>query len=579
MKPVAKVDVDVEGGKAKLDRRSLLKGVAGVLGGAAVAPALPSFGASVHIGSKKAANGGRSVIASAEDAVVETNSGKVAGYVRKGIFTFKGIPYGDTTEGAHRFMAPAKPKPWTGVRSSRQFGHVAPQGPRAGWANDEDAFMFSWDDGVQGEDCLRVNLWTPGLDGKKRPVMVWLHGGGFTAGSGQELLSYDGENLARRGDVVVVTLNHRLNVLGHLNLAGYGDKYANSANVGMLDIVAALEWVRDNIAAFGGDPGTVTIFGQSGGGGKVSALMGMPGAKGLFHRGIVESGSMLKMGTQERSRKLADLIVAELGLNKDTIDKIQAMPYAQLLEASTTVMRKNNPRPAGGVPNFRHMAQLLGFAPVLQENVLPEHPFDPKASEISADVPMIVGTTLNEFVTAINHPEYEAMTETEVAQKVESLFPGQSGSIIAAFRERTPNAKPFDLWSHIGASTVRENAIKQCTAKAALGKAPAYLYWFWWQTPILDGRPRAFHCSEIAFAFDNTDRCENMTGGGEDARALAAKVSEAWIHFARTGDPSHPGIPKWTPFSPEKAPTMIFDNKTELVNHPDGGEQKSIKEA
>jgi para-nitrobenzyl esterase len=575
----------VEGGrKRQIERRSLLKGVAGVLGGAAAASAMPSFAVAT---SKRDSNKDRGkgivdrpLIASSKDAIATTTAGKVAGYVRNGIFTFKGVPYGDTTEGANRFMPPAKPKPWTGVRSSRQFGHVSPQGPRGGWANDEEAFLFSWDDGIQGEDCLRVNLWTPGLgDGKKRPVMVWLHGGGFTAGSGQELRSYDGENLARRGDVVVVTLNHRLNVLGYLNLAAYGDKYAQSANVGMLDIVAALQWVRDNVAAFGGDPGVVTIFGQSGGGGKVSALMGMPGAKGLFHRAIVESGSMLKMGTQERSRKLADLIVTDLGLSAETIDKLQTMPYAQLLEASTTVMRKNNPRPAGGVPNFRRMADMLGFAPVVDEKVLPAHPFDPQASEISADVPMIVGTTLNEFVSAINHPEYEEMTDAEMVQKVETMFPGKSANIVVAFKQRTPNAKPFDIWSHIAASTVRENAIKQCKAKAALGKAPAYLYWFTWQTPVLDGRPRAFHCAEIAFAFDNTDRCENMTGGGADAHALAAKVSDAWIHFARTGDPSHPGIPKWTQFSPETVPTMIFDNKTELVNNPDGGEQKSIAEA
>jgi para-nitrobenzyl esterase len=573
--------VQVEGGqKRKIERRSLLKGVAGVLGGAAAASAMPSFAVATEKKDRDKAGRARQLIASSKDAIVATNAGKVAGYVRNGMFTFKGIPYGDTTEGANRFMPPAKPKPWTGLRSSRQFGYVSPQGPRGGWANDEEAFMFSWDDGIQGEDCLRVNVWTPGLgDGKKRPVMVWLHGGGFTAGSGQELRSYDGENLARRGDVVVVTLNHRLNVLGYLNLAAYGDKYAQSANVGMLDIVAALEWVRDNIAVFGGDPGTVTIFGQSGGGGKVSALMGMPDAKGLFHRAIVESGSMLKMGTQERSRKLADLIVRELGLSAETIDKLQTMPYAQLLEASTTVMRKNNPRPAGGVPNFRRMADMLGFAPVVDEKVLPAHPFEPKASEISADVPMIVGTTLNEFVSAINHPEYEEMTDAEMVQKVETMFPGKSANIVVAFKQRTPNVKPFDIWSHIAASTVRENAIKQCKAKAALGKAPAYLYWFTWQTPILDGRPRAFHCADIAFAFDNTDRCENMTGGGPDARALAGKVSDAWIHFARTGDPSHPGIPKWTPFSPETVPTMIFDNRTELVNNPDGGEQKSIAEA
>ena len=573
-----KGEVDVEG--MKIERRSLLKGVAGALGGAATISAMPSFAVAASKKSAASASVERPLLASSKDAIVATNAGKVAGYVRNGISTFKGIPYGDTTEGANRFMPPAKPKPWTGVRSSRQFGDVSPQAARTGWANDEEAFMFSWDDGIQGEDCLRVNVWTPAPgDGKKRPVMVWLHGGGFTAGSGQELRSYDGENLARRGDVVVVTLNHRLNSLGYLNLAGYGDKYVHSANVGVLDIVASLEWVRDNIAAFGGDPGTVTIFGQSGGGGKVSALMGMPGAKGLFHRAIVESGSMLKMGTQERSRKLADLIVVELGLTQGTIDKLQTMPYAQLLEASTNVMRRNNTRPAGGVPNFRRMADMLGFAPVLDEQVLPSHPFDPQASEISSEVPMIVGTTLNEFVSAISHPEYEEMTDAEMMQKVEALFPGKSAGIAVAFKQRSPNVKPFDIWSHIAASTVRENAIKQCRAKAALGKAPAYLYWFTWQTPILEGRPRAFHCAEIAFAFDNTDRCENMTGGGADARSLAAKVSDAWIHFARTGDPSHPGIPKWTPFSAETVPTMIFDNKTELVNNPDGEEQKSIAEA
>jgi para-nitrobenzyl esterase len=237
---------------------------------------------------------GDTISASDSDPVVEIVTGKVRGNVRKGIYTFKGIPYGDTTAGANRFMPPQKPKPWAGIRSSMQFGNVCPQAPRAGWANDEEAWLFSWDDGVPGEDCLRVNLWTPGInDGKKRPVMVWLHGGGFTAGSGQELTSYDGENLARRGDVVVVSLNHRLNVFGYLDLSHYGDRYTESANVGNLDIVAALEWVRDNIAGFGGDPNLVTIFGQSGGGGKVNALMAMPSAAGLFHRAIVESGSLL----------------------------------------------------------------------------------------------------------------------------------------------------------------------------------------------------------------------------------------------------------------------------------------------
>jgi para-nitrobenzyl esterase len=568
-------------GTGDIARRSLLKGVAALAGaGAASALAAPlAHGAPARESGDSRVAGGATIEAGTDEAVVATEAGKVAGYIRKGIFTFKGIPYGDTTAGANRFMPPVKPKAWDGVRSSRQFGYVAPQGPRAGWANDEEAFLFSWNDGIQNEDCLHVNVWTAGLgDGKKRPVMVWLHGGGFAAGSGQELLSYDGENLARRCDVVVVTLNHRLNVFGYLNLSKYGDKFASSANVGMLDIVAALEWVRDNIAGFGGDPGTVTIFGQSGGGGKVGCLMGMTAAKGLFHRAIVESGSQLRMGEEEPSQKLADLVVSELGLTAATIDQIQTLPYEQVLKTSIEVLRKNNPRPAGGVINFRRLASLLGFLPVVDGKNLPAHPFDPVASAISADVPMIVGTTLNEFVSGINHPEYEAMTDAELEERVKGILADKAPQVLAAFRQRTPAAKPFDLWSHIAASTVRENAIKQCKAKAALGKAPAYLYWFTWQTPVLNGRPRAFHCAEIAFAFDNTDRCENMTGGGADARALASKVSEAWVHFARTGNPNHPGIPKWVEFSADTVPTMIFDNKTELVLNPDGGEQKSIAE-
>jgi len=437
--------------------------------------------------------------------------------------------------------------------------------------------MFSWDDGVQNEDCLHINVWTPAInDGKHRAVMVWLHGGGFAAGSGQELRSYDGENLARRGDVVVVSLNHRLNVLGHLNLSKYGDRYASSANVGMLDIVAALEWVRDNISGFGGDPQTVTIFGQSGGGGKVGTLMAMPSAKGLFHRAIVESGSMLRAGTQEKSQQLAEAIVAELGLSASTIDQIHQLPYQQILKASEKVLRERNPRPPGGVPNFRRMADLLGFAPVVDGNILPAHPFDPSAPALSADVPMIIGTTLNEFVTAINHPEYELMTDPDLEQRVKGLFGDQTPSILAAFRARTPRAKPFDLWSRIAASSVRDNAVKQAAAKAAQGRAPAYLYWFTWQTPILNGRPRAFHCSEIAFVFDNTDRCENMTGGGSDARALAAKMTDAWIHFARTGDPNHPNLPHWPVFSVESVPTMMFDNVPTVLMNPDAAERHSI---
>jgi para-nitrobenzyl esterase len=562
-------------------RRELLKHAVTLASGLASGAMLPALGhgAAAERPRPGAAVRPSSLIAKDDAPIVETAAGKVVGYVHNGINTFKGIPYAESTEGANRFMPPVKRKPWSGIRSSRQYGLVAPQGARTGWANDEEAFMFSWDDGIQGEDCLRINIWTPAVnDTGKRPVMVWLHGGGFAAGSGQELKSYDGENLARRGDVVVVSINHRLNVLGYLDLSAYGDRYVSSPNVGMLDIVAALEWVRDNIAGFGGDANCVTVFGQSGGGGKVSLLMGMPAAKGLFHRAIVESGSMLRAGNQERSRKLADLVLSELGLSASPIQDIQALPYSSLLLAGAKVMREHNPPPRSGVPNFRRMAELLGFAPVVDGNIIPAHPFDPHASALSAGVPMIIGSTLNEFVSAINHPEFESMSEEQLNARVNGMYGDRTPQVIAAFRKRTPTASAFDLWSHIAAAGVRQSAIAQATAKASPGQAPAYLYWFTWQTPVLSGRPRAFHCAEIAFVFDNTDRCDAMTGGGADARALAGIMSDAWVQFARTGNPNHSGMPHWESFTPAQNQTMIFDNRCVLAHNIDAGEQQSVAE-
>jgi para-nitrobenzyl esterase len=515
-----------------------------------------------------------SIVASDKNAIVDTSAGKIRGYTRLGINTFKGIPYADTTAGANRFLPPQKPKPWTGVRSSMQFGSVSPQAERDGWAHDEEAWLFSWNDGIQGEDCLRLNIWTPGLsDQKKRPVMVWLHGGGFAAGSGQELLSYDGERLVRRGDVVVVTLNHRLNAMGYLNLGEYGQHFAESGNVGMLDIVAALEWVRENIGRFGGDPGSVTIFGQSGGGGKVSTLMGMPSAQGLFHRAIVESGSMLRVGTPDASAKLAAQLLSELNLGPNQIGQLQQLPFSTIVDTGNKIVAKNRPL---GPPNFRRMAASMGWAPIVDGNVVPQHPFDPVAPKGTAEVPMIIGTTLNEFMTALNHPEYEAMTQAELQSKVRAAHPERAEDILATYKQAHPQANPFDLWSIISTASIRANAILQAQSKAALGQAPAYLYRFDWQTPVLDGRPRAFHCSEIAFVFDNTDRCENMTGGGEGPRQLAATMADAWVNFARTGDPNHKGMPAWTPVSDKTAPTMVFDTRSKLVSDLDSKELASI---
>ena len=278
-------------------RREFLSGAAQLAGvSAAAAAGAPG----VALGAVRE-SAGKSAITTPANAIVETSAGKVRGYVRNGIFTFKGIPYAGTTAGDARFLPPAPVTPWTQVRASMSYGPVCPQPVRGGWASDRLAFLFDWDDGHPGEDCLRLNVWTPIADDRsKRPVMVWLHGGGYEAGSSQELPSYDGENLSRRGDVVVVSVNHRLNVFGYLNMAAIGgEKYARSVNVGMLDIVAALHWVRDNVGRFGGDPANVTIFGQSGGGAKVSTLMAMPAAKGLFHKAIVQSGSQLRLATAD----------------------------------------------------------------------------------------------------------------------------------------------------------------------------------------------------------------------------------------------------------------------------------------
>jgi para-nitrobenzyl esterase len=559
-----------------ISRRSVICGAATVAGAVAASAVLPApLAGAPQKKSAPEAPVKTSLVANDENAIVETTAGKVRGYTRNGIYTFKGIPYAASTAGKARFLPPAKPTAWTGVRSSMQYGYVCPQGPRGGWANDEEAWMFSWDDGIPNEDCLRVNIWTPANDDKKRPVMVWLHGGGFQAGSGQELKSYDGERLSRRGDVVVVSLNHRIGVLGHLNLAAYGEPYASSGNLGMLDLVAALEWVRDNIANFGGDPANVTIFGQSGGGGKVSTLMAMPTAKGLFHRAIVQSGSMARGASTERSAKIAADLLAELGLNASQVGQLQDLSYQKLVEAGGAVQRKNA---RVGLPNIRRMAETLVWAPVIDGTVVPRHPFDPDAPAISAQVPMLVGTVLNEFLNGIGHPEYEVMTIDEVKKRVGDMHGDKSAQIIEIFQQAHPKEKPFDILSRIAASSVRQAGVTQCERKAAQSAAPAYLYWFTWKTPVLDARPRAFHCAELAFCFDNAERCENMTGNVPEAQHLATQVSEAWIHFARTGNPNHAGIPSWPAFTAEKCPTMIFDSPCETKDNPDTAERKATEQ-
>jgi len=556
-----------------------MKTAAGLAGGAAASNWLPVDGLAAPPAPPVPAAG--VVTASATKTIVETAAGKVRGFTRNGINTFKGIPYARNTAGTLRFMPPAKVEPWTGVRSSLALGPSSPQpfnctsqGRRGGWNNDEEAFMFDWDDGRPSEDCLRINVWTPGInDHRKRPVLVWIHGGGYSSGSSNELHMYDGESLSRRGDAVVVSLNHRLGVLGYLNLAEYGEKWASASNVGMLDIVAALEWVRDNISNFGGDPKSVLIFGQSGGGGKVGTLMGMPSAKGLFQRAGIQSGSGVRKPPKDRSPELAAAVLKELGLDKNSVDRIQELPYERIVEAGLLATRKLNTTPAapgtgGGV----------NWGPVVDGTVLPEHPWDPKASPLSADVPLVVGTVLNEFANSIQggDPTLDDMTADEAKKRLAAQRGDKADQIFQAFQSKFPKATPYDVFSRISGMGPRQNAVTQAERKAAQGGAPAYLYWFQWQTPVLDGRPRAYHCSELPFVFYNTDRCAVMTGGGAEARDLAGRIADAWLAFSKTGNPNHKGLPKWPAFTADQCQTMVFDTACVVQNGPDDEQRRVL---
>lgn len=501
------------------------------------------------------------IIASSETAVAQTESGKVGGFLQDGIYIYKGIPYAK----AERFMPPQPADKWEGVRSSRMFGPTCPQAVRMGWGADEHAFAFHWDDGYPGEDCLRVNIWTPGLnDGKKRPVMVWLHGGGYAAGSGQELPSYDGFNLAKKGDAVVVTLNHRLNVLGFLDLSAYGDKYAKSGNAGLLDLVAALQWVNKNIAAFGGDAQNVTIFGQSGGGGKVSTLLATPSAKGLYHKAIVQSGSMLRTMDAKYSRRIGAAVMDELGLKASQIDELQKMPYERLLAAGEKAVAKvkAEAEKEDGVSTF-----IFGWAPTVDGDVLPAQPFDPQAPAQSKEVPVMIGTTLHEFTMSTYVPAFRTITKEKAVEFLKQRYGDRTDDFLAAFEKAYPGYQPKDL---VDVDFVfRPGAVEQARLKAAQQGAPVYMYMFAWESPVLDGMFRSTHCMEIPFAFNNAVLHASMTGGGAEAQALAEKMSGAWLNFARTGNPNAEGLPQWDAYTEEGGATMFFNNRCEVKHHHD----------
>lgn len=501
-----------------------------------------------------------------------TTAGPVRGYRQGGVKMFKGVPYGAPTGGAGRFRPPRPPRAWAEVRSCLHYGPIAPQDKGTGRFQDEEAFIFRWNDAVEDEDCLRLNVWTPALDDAPRPVLVWLHGGGFAAGSGHDIPAFDGANLAATGEAVVVTLNHRLNLLGFLDLSEWGEEHAASANLGMLDIVAALRWVRDNIARFGGDPTRVTIFGQSGGGAKVTALMAMPEAKGLYHRAMVLSGSFAMFNKPDKARRLSVLVLEELGIARGDMPSLQALPYVRLRAAAERVLARINPTFDGFV-DVRQIPDMLNFAPTLDGKTLLPDPRHPNHAASDPQVPLIIGSTLNEFVTGINDPAAFAMTDDELRRKVARFVPGNAEAAIAALRATGPQDKPFALWSRMATAPIRQAVIDQARRRLQTGSAPTWLFWFTWQCPVLDGRPMAFHCLDIPFWFGNARTCASMTGGGREAVALSGSMVRALLAFAANGVPKAPDLPAWRAVSGVDMASLQLASSPVMVGEVDAAER------
>ncbi|NAS12225.1 carboxylesterase/lipase family protein [Poritiphilus flavus] len=487
-------------------------------------------------------------------AVTDTEAGKVRGYIEDNTYIYKGIPYAQ----AERFMPPKKTDSWEGIRSSMTYGPVAPLLIPTTEVNDEGEFVFDHNWGYTNEDCLRINIWTPGLDDKQRPVLFWIHGGGFTAGSSQELPSYDGKNLSEKGDVVVVSINHRLNVLGFLDLSAYGEKYKHSANNSILDMVAALEWVRDNISNFGGDPNNVLIFGQSGGGAKVNTLMAMPKAKGLFHKAVNQSGSF-RMGILEKedTQAISAEVLSQLGLSPEQVDSLQTLPFEKLSAAGTKALKiVEEKMKAAGKPITGFG---LGWGPSVDGEDLPFQLFSKEAFELSKDVPLLIGTTKNEFAPFANM-RFLGASEVDILKHIKETYKDKADAYIAAVKKAYPNdTDPKDL---LDVDTLfRPGAVEQANEKSSLeGGAPVYMFLFTWQSPVMDGKYKSLHCMELPFVFDNVALANHMTGGGKEAHALADKVSRAWLNFAKTGDPNHDGLPEWPAYNSENTATMYFDN-------------------
>lgn len=491
-------------------------------------------------------------------AVTNTKYGKVRGYIDDGIFAFKGIPYAK----ADRFMPPQAPDTWDDVRQCTIYGPQVMQRTAQDWGGQSDynfGFQFSKEP-MDEKESFVLNVWTQGLnDGKKRPVWVWIHGGGYSAGSANQLPFFDGRSLANKGDIVVVTINHRLNTLGYMDLRGLGGNYSESVNLGQQDIVAALRWVKENISNFGGDPNTVTIDGQSGGGGKVSLMTAMPSAAGLFQRAIIQSGLSSIPSDDKDSKAFGLAFAAALGVTPENPEKLNEFTYEELVAAerkASMVLRASGSGISGR------------SGPVVDGKYIVQSPFDEEPADFSKDVAIIIGTDLHEFNyydRAIITPKTLEEVKTSIAKRY-----GEDNvdKYIDMYQKAYPDHKePHHMLTFD--AMFRNGAIKQAELKSAPGNAPVYTYLFTWLSPVNDGSLGASHGVELPFVFNNIAMARPLTGGGKEAYELADKISSAWINFVKTGDPNAKGLPKWEPYQPDQGDTMIFDNDCKIVHNHD----------
>ena len=497
-------------------------------------------------------------------AIAQTQYGKVQGFMSRDVYTFLGVRYGANTEGANRFMPPQEPEPWDGVVPALVYGYCAPQND-PNYANNAGVWRDHWNYSNLSEDCLFVNVWTKGLkDGKKRPVMVWFHGGGYAAGNGIEQDGYHGENLARYGDIVFVSVNHRLNAFGFSDFSGVNGKYEDSGNAGTLDMVAALKWVNKNIENFGGDPNNVTIMGQSGGGAKVCTLVAMPETKGLVHKAVALSGNSNNATSQSYSRELGKFIVK---YSKKTVEQLQSMPWRDYLKLANEAVQEFN--------KTQNMTGMRGgFAPVADGKHIPAAGYYDDLNAPSSQVPMIYCSTMAEFSPAQSNPSLENLDAKGLGEYLDQRYPGKGAAVAAAYQKAFPQANAGDI---IGmATSPRTGIINNVSLKAKQG-APVYLAWFGFNPPIFNGRARAFHCIDICFWYRNTDRMVTHSGGGKRPRELSNKMSDALLAFMRTGNPNCGALPEWPAFNDTDRPTMILNDVCEVRNNVDTEALEAMK--